>query len=111
MDASHPALPVILEIWQGERNLGTALACDFREDLQQAGKGRGYCAFVFTPPFRLKPEDHGRLSIRRWQDGVQVPRLSAPMAEPPAPRASVAHAARPLRSSSAKTSAATGRLK
>ncbi len=75
IDHAHPALPVLLEVWLGERLLGTAVAHAARGDLAAAGKGLGRCAFHFISPVRLKPEDHRLLSIRRPLDGAQLPRL------------------------------------
>jgi hypothetical protein len=70
-DSAHPDLPVLLEISLGGRVIGTVLACQFRVDLRQAGKGRS--AFRFTPPFRLRAEHLAELAIRRAADGAMVP--------------------------------------
>jgi hypothetical protein len=70
-DPAHPALPVLLDIWLGERLLGSALAHAARNDLAAAGKGRS--AFMFASPVRLKPEDQLLLSIRRAGDGAELP--------------------------------------
>jgi len=72
-DLAHPELPVRLEILLGGTVIGTVLACDGREDLRAAGKGRGRCAFSFTPPFRLGAEALARLVIRRAADGAELP--------------------------------------
>jgi hypothetical protein len=71
MDQAQPDLPVRLEILAGTRLLGTVLACDFRADLAEAGKGRGRCAFTFTPPAPL-PEDVA-ITVRRAKDGTALP--------------------------------------
>jgi hypothetical protein len=83
-DLAHPELPVQLEILTGGQVIGTVLACEFRVDLRQAGKGRGYCAFGFTPPFRLRAERLATLAIRRATDGAELPGLERfrPQAEP-----------------------------
>jgi len=70
IDLARPELPVLLEVLTGEKIIGTVLACEFREDLRQAGKGSGHCAFRFTPPFRLRGEP---LTIRRAADGAVLP--------------------------------------
>jgi hypothetical protein len=70
-DAGHPNLPVELEFFLGAISLGTALACDPRPDLAQAGLGN--CAFAVTLSTKLAPEDLARLQIRRTQDGAMLP--------------------------------------
>ncbi len=72
MDADHPALPVLLEVWHGQTQLGCVLACQKRVDLREAGLGSGNAGFVFTPPHGL---DLSGLSIRRAADGAVLPTL------------------------------------
>jgi hypothetical protein len=72
-DPDHPDLPVLLEVCLDDRVIGTVLACDAREDLAQAGIGRGRCAFFFNSPERLKPELLGTLRIRRVDDHAELP--------------------------------------
>ncbi len=67
-DAQHRALPVLLEVCAGEDVLGTVLACDYRLDLEVAGKGVGRCAFSFTVPKRLTPGMRSALQVRRVVD-------------------------------------------
>jgi hypothetical protein len=69
-DAAHPQLPELPEFLTAGQVIGTALARGFRKDLQKAGKGAGNCAFSFTPPARLRPEDLATLTIRRASDAA-----------------------------------------
>jgi autotransporter passenger strand-loop-strand repeat protein len=87
-DLANPELPVPLVIMAGGQSIGLALACDFREDLRQASKGRGHCAFSFTPPFRLRADALATLAIRRAADGAEVPGMERfrPQPEPARPR-------------------------
>jgi len=75
LDTSNPTLPVLLEIWLGERMLGTTLArsAQPRGDLLRAGKGTGNCAFTFTSPVRIT-QAH-QLRIRRQNDATELPHL------------------------------------
>ena len=52
-DASHPETPVLIEVLLDGNVLCTALACDFRPDLRDAGKGGGRCAFSLDLPAPL----------------------------------------------------------
>jgi hypothetical protein len=71
-DADHPELPVLLELVVQNRMIGTVLACDFRDDLAQAGFGRGRCAFSVTSPVRLTPESAASVRLRRAADHVGI---------------------------------------
>jgi hypothetical protein len=75
LDQNHPDLPMTLDIlWRG-RILGSILACDGRDDLAAAGKGRGRCAFFFTPSEPLPPESWAEIELRRGND--TLPRSGA----------------------------------
>jgi hypothetical protein len=69
-DASHPEMPVLLEVLLEGRVVGTVLACDYRADLKEAGFGNGRCAFNFNAPASFKPEDFPNIRIRRAADGA-----------------------------------------
>jgi hypothetical protein len=69
-DMAHPELPVLLEVVLEDCVLGTILACDHREDLQNAGFGTGRCGFFFTSPIRLTPEQAAEIIVRRAGDGT-----------------------------------------
>jgi hypothetical protein len=71
-DSSHPELPVLLEVLLEGRVIGTVLACDFRNDLLQAGIGQGRCSFVFNSPVRLRPDLWPTLWVRRLGDGAPL---------------------------------------
>jgi hypothetical protein len=71
-DASHPELPVLLEILLEGRVLGTVLACDYREDLFTAGYGQGCCSFTFISPIKLRGAMLATLEVRRAVDGALV---------------------------------------
>jgi hypothetical protein len=72
LDLNNPALPALLEIVLDGKIIGTALACDFREDLKAAGKGNGRCAFAFKPRTRIPAALFGQLYIRRAADGAEI---------------------------------------
>jgi hypothetical protein len=71
-DEAHPELPVLLEILLEGKIIGTVLACDFREDLLQAGFGLGRCSFAFISPVKLRPALLSTLQVRRAVDGAPV---------------------------------------
>jgi len=71
-DESHPELPVLLEILLEGQVIGTALACDYREDLLKAGYGQGRCSFTFISPIKLRPALLSTLQVRRSVDGAPV---------------------------------------
>jgi hypothetical protein len=69
LDLDHQELPVLLEIMQAGEVLGTALAHERRDDLRDAGKGEGRCAFTFHAPRRLQADT---LRVRRACDGAEL---------------------------------------
>jgi hypothetical protein len=71
-DASHPELPVLLEILLEGKVIGTVLACDYRKDLLQAGYGQGRCSFTFISPIKLRTALLATLQVRRAVDGAAV---------------------------------------
>ena len=71
-DAAHADLPVLLEVLLSDEPIGTVLACDYRSDLEQAGIGRGRCAFAFSSPTRISPDAMHTLRVRRALDGVEI---------------------------------------
>jgi Ca2+-binding RTX toxin-like protein len=71
-DTDNPELPVVLEILLDEQMIGTTLACDHRQDLQDAGIGQGRCAFFLTSPIRLRTEMLSKLRIRRAVDLAEI---------------------------------------
>jgi hypothetical protein len=75
LDILYPALPVLLEIWQGDTLLGTTLSrsAQPRGDLLRAGKGAGRCAFNFASPIRLTAPQN--LHIRRHNEATELPHL------------------------------------
>jgi hypothetical protein len=72
IDRDHPELPVLLEVLVGERVIGTALACEERADLVQAGHGTGRVAFTFTPRTRLPACTWPEVQVRRASDGAAL---------------------------------------
>jgi hypothetical protein len=72
-DASHPELPVLLEIVLEGQVIGSVLACDLRADLLKAGFGQGRCSFTFISPIKLRPALLATLQVRRALDGAPVP--------------------------------------
>ncbi len=72
-DSSRPALPVLIEVVLDGAVLHTALACDFRADLRDAGMGEGRCAFFLALPAPLPAALLHRLTIRRAADLVPLP--------------------------------------
>ncbi|MGD0434161.1 MAG: Hint domain-containing protein, partial [Acetobacteraceae bacterium] len=71
-DTDHPELPVLLEVLLGEQVIGTTLASDHRQDLEDAGFGQGRSAFFLTSPVRLCPEMLSTLRIRRVTDLAEI---------------------------------------
>jgi hypothetical protein len=64
---------VLLEILLEGQVIGTVLACDYREDLLQAGFGQGRCSFTFVSPIKLRAGLLSTLQVRRAVDGAPVP--------------------------------------
>ncbi len=77
MDVSHPDLPVMLDIWDGDVRLDSVLACDARADLRAAGKGRGYCAFSYRPALPLRAEVLKNLRVTRAGGAAELRRGTA----------------------------------
>jgi hypothetical protein len=69
-DAANPHLPVLIEVTLDGAVIHTALACDFRPDLKDAGFALGRCAFFLSLPEEIPA---GVLQIRRASDGATVP--------------------------------------
>jgi len=72
IDHDHPELPVLLEVFLGSELIGTALACEERADLVEAGIGDGRRAFFFSPASRLRPEVWTKVNLRRARDGTPL---------------------------------------
>jgi hypothetical protein len=72
MDVDYPDMPVLLEVVRDWVVIGTVLACDFRQDLYDAGKHAGRCAFTFAAP-----PGPAIYTVRRAADGAELA-LSAP---------------------------------
>ncbi len=68
-DINWPVLPQALEFHAGNRKLGVALACQYREDLAQAGIGAGRAAFSFIAPRGFNPAG---LRVLRAGDGAEL---------------------------------------
>jgi probable HAF family extracellular repeat protein len=69
-DAAHPHLPVLVEVVLDGTVIHTALACDFRPDLRDAGFGLGRCAFFLSLPDVLPDALLHTLQVRRAGDGA-----------------------------------------
>jgi hypothetical protein len=65
LDHNHPELPVLLQIFEGDVQIGVTLACIARADLLEAEKGNGRCAFHFVSP---KPLNPGQVRLVRASD-------------------------------------------
>ncbi len=72
MDAENPLLPVLLDIKLGEERIASVLACDPRDDLRMAAKGRGRCAFAFVPSPPFTGAEMAALRICRAVDGAEI---------------------------------------
>ncbi len=72
-DADHSTLPVLLEVLLEDRVIASVLACDYRSDLEASGIGHGRSAFFLTLPVRLRPEQLGKLRVRRASDHAEIP--------------------------------------
>lgn len=69
-DAENPTLPVILDVVLDGEVLASAVACDYRKDIQQCGHGLGMAGyFADLPEGRVRPEDVARLEVVRRADG------------------------------------------
>ena len=79
-DPDHPDLPVLLNVFLGDKQIGSTLAHAARADLNKAGMGQGRCAFRFPSPVRLRPELQPTLRVVRAVDGANLP-LCRPCAE------------------------------
>jgi hypothetical protein len=76
-DMAYPEMPVLLDLRLDGILLGTALACEFRADLEAAGIGRGYCSFDFAVPTAIPAEALRTLIICRAKDGAGLPMTAA----------------------------------
>jgi hypothetical protein len=72
LDTANPNLPVLLNIMLDEQRLGSVLACQLRDDLRNAGKGSGRCAFAFNFPPGLAEDALSRLTVCRAADGAPL---------------------------------------
>lgn len=72
LDQNHPYLPVKLEILCRGEVIGTALACQDRQDVAAAGYANARCGFTFQAAMDVAPED---VTLRRAADGVMLPLL------------------------------------
>jgi autotransporter passenger strand-loop-strand repeat protein len=71
-DKDHPELPVLVEILLQGKVIGTALACQFREDLLKGRVGQGRAGFEFTSTVKLDSALLATLEVRRASDGAAV---------------------------------------
>jgi hypothetical protein len=76
IDPTRGDLPVMLDIVFEGKLIATALAADYRPDLVEVGTGRGCCSFGLNLPIRLTPDRLPRLSVRRHEDGAELPHLA-----------------------------------
>jgi hypothetical protein len=53
-DRSRPDTPIKVDIYDGDRLLGTVTADQFRKDLVKAGKGNGKHGFLYATPSHVK---------------------------------------------------------
>jgi hypothetical protein len=63
---------VLLDIWLLGQLLGSILAFDFREDLEAAGIGRGYCSFSFAMQISIPTASMQHLTVCRSADGAAL---------------------------------------
>jgi hypothetical protein len=78
-DEMNPELPVLLQIRLGNRHIGSVLACDYRQDLHQAGFGQGNCAFSFTSSIGLPASPQHLIQIYRAADGAAIKHTATPL--------------------------------
>jgi hypothetical protein len=71
-DTAHPLLPVTLEFLLGDTVIGTAVALDYRADLDAAGVGNGRASARFTCPVAVTQEAAKTLRVRRASDGAEL---------------------------------------
>jgi len=72
-DTENPNLPIILDIVLGGEVIASAVACAYRKDIQQAGRGLGMAGFFADlPEGRVRPDDIARLQVVRRVDGQEL---------------------------------------
>jgi hypothetical protein len=76
-DAAHPHMPVLIEVVLGGEVIHTALACDCRPDLRDAGFGLGRCAFFLLLREDVPAALLHTLQVRRVSDGALLPMSEA----------------------------------
>ena len=72
-DERNPELPVLLEIFLGEKIILSVLACDYRTDLAEAGIGHGRCSFSVAVQNKIPLEYIELVTVRRADDGMRLP--------------------------------------
>jgi len=72
-DAAAPSRRLKLDVWDGERRVGSAWADGFRQDLADAGKGDGAVAFRFVPERPLHGDPPPRLRVTPAGGGEPLP--------------------------------------
>lgn len=75
MDEAFPELPVLLEVLYDGEVIHTILASEHRDDLAQAGLGRGYHGFTLTLPDNRRWHAT-RIAVRRAKDGAPLALIS-----------------------------------
>jgi GT2 family glycosyltransferase/SAM-dependent methyltransferase len=72
-DRSAPWRRVKLDVWDGERRIGSVWGDRFRKDLAEAGKGDGGAGFRFAPAVPLPKDPPPRLRVTPAGGGKPLP--------------------------------------
>ncbi len=63
-DRNNPNTPITVEVVANGQVVGSFTASEFRQDLQNAGKGNGQHSFNFAPPASIKNGQNQSISLR-----------------------------------------------
>jgi hypothetical protein len=71
-DLTNADLPARLEVFLGAEKIADVLACDYREDLAQAGIARGYASFSLALPGGIEAAARRTIRVCRADDGAEI---------------------------------------
>jgi radical SAM protein with 4Fe4S-binding SPASM domain len=72
-DRNHPDRRITVDIYDGDRLLAIVTADQFRQDLLDAGKGDGKCAFCYPTPVHLKDDKVHTIRVLTTEGPNQLP--------------------------------------
>ena len=68
-----PDEPALVSLYDGSVHIGSAVASEYRADLDQAGKASGHCAFTFDLPLNMLDGELHSLHVRVQGTNYQLP--------------------------------------